>query len=141
MNTFPERSEGDCVCARLTLTVLGQRGVSIVTGLTDLTVSSGRVEKAAQALAGDGVTVSRLTGVHVPVTIAAHTGATDCPRVTIETTGAPGEGGREGREGAAGAGLTGVRSGVVTFHSCFLCVLPGTGHTPPVLTPPARRWG
>lgn len=131
------RGRYDCVCARLTLTVLGKHCVSIVTGLTDLTVSSASVEKAPQALAGDDVTVSRLTYVHITVTIAAHTGAIDCPWVTIETTRTT-----KGTEREASRGLprlTGV-SLVVTFHSCFLCVLPGTGHIRPFLTPPARRW-
>lgn len=86
----------DCVCARLTLTVLGKHCVSIVTGLTDLAVASAGVEKAPQALAGDDVTVSRLTCVHITVTITAHTGAIGCPWVTIETTRTP-----EGRERAA----------------------------------------
>lgn len=127
----------DCVCARLTLTVLGKHGVSIVTGLTGLTVSSGSVEKAPQALAGDDVTVSRLAYVHITVTITAHTGAIDCPWVTIETTRTP-KGAERGVTRAAKADR--VSLVVVTFHSCFLCVLPGNGHTPPFLTPPARRW-
>lgn len=76
-----------CMC--LTLTVLGVHGVSIVTRLTDFTVSPSSVAKATQTLPGDGVTVPRLTDVYVTVTLTADTGPTQYLWVTIETTGTP----------------------------------------------------
>lgn len=96
------RGRWDCVCARLTLAVLGKHGVAVVTGPTDLAVSPGGVEKAPQALAGGDVTVSRLTRVHVAVTIAARAGAVGCPWVAVETTGTP-EGAERGVRRAAEA--------------------------------------
>lgn len=78
-----------CVFVRLTPTVLGKHGIPIVTGLTDLAVSSASVEKATQTLPCDYVTVSRLTYIYITVTITAHTGATNYLWVTIETTRTP----------------------------------------------------
>lgn len=74
----------------LTLTVLGVHGVSIVTRLTDLTVSPSSVAKATQTLPSDGVTVPCLADVYVTVTVTADTGPTQNLWVTIEATGTPG---------------------------------------------------
>lgn len=80
-----------CVCVCLTLTVLGVHSISIVTGLTDLTVSPGSVAEATQTFPGDGVTVPRLADVHVTITLTADTGPANYLWVTIETTGTPGD--------------------------------------------------
>lgn len=73
----------------LTLTVFGMDGISIVTGLTDLTVSPSCVAKATQTFPGDGITVPRLTDVHVTMTLTPNTGSTHYLRIAIETTGTP----------------------------------------------------
>lgn len=97
------------MCVRLTLAVLGVHGVSIVTGLADLTARSSGVEQAPQTLPRHDVTVARLAHVHVTVTVAAHTGAAHHLWVTIETTCTPtdteGEASQEVWASGWGAGL------------------------------------
>ena len=73
----------------LTLAVLGVHGVSVVTGLTDLTARPSGVEQAPQTLPCGDVTMSRLAYVRVTVAVAAHAGAADRLRVTVETTCTP----------------------------------------------------
>lgn len=61
------------VCVCLTLAVFGVHGISIITRLADLTVSPSCVAEATQTLPSDCVTVSRLTDVHIAVTLTANT--------------------------------------------------------------------
>lgn len=125
-----------CVYVRLTLAVLGVHGVSIVTGQTVLTAWSSGVEQAPQTLPREDVTVSRLTDVHVTVTITAHTGAADYLGVTMETTCAPADTDRHQSRCVCRR----VEGFAATFHRCVRCILPGSGHMTPDPTPPAHRW-
>lgn len=75
----------------LTLTVFGVHSISIVTRLTQLTVLPCCVAKAMHTFPSEGITVSCLADVCIPITLTADTGPTYYLWVTIETTSTPGK--------------------------------------------------
>lgn len=83
-----------CVCVyvfvRLTPAVLGIHSISIVTGLTELTLPPGCVSKAMLTLATDGIAVFHVADIHIAVTLTADASPTHHCRVTVETAGTSG---------------------------------------------------
>lgn len=129
------------VCVCLTPAVFGVHGISIITRLADLTVSPSCVAEATQTLPSDCVTVSRLTDVHIAVTLTANTRPTDNLGVTKVTTATPKYTHihRCYNKSTCPLRASSILS-VLTSHSWSLCILPDTGHMTHDQMPLVNRW-